>query len=78
MQEAFDALWPKWDSELAALDYLSSHQTMSSMDMLLLGAVVDNRRVIEAHRRGIEALRDEVDYLREQLMVLLHERRLGK
>jgi hypothetical protein len=43
MQEAFDALWPTWSSEMAAMIY---SEVLSTMDLLLLTSVVDNRREI--------------------------------
>ncbi len=41
LQEAFDALWPTWSSEMAAMIYADNLQVM---DLILLTSVVDNRR----------------------------------
>ncbi len=48
MQRAFDELWPAWSTEQGAMIYA---EVLSSLDLLLLTAVVDNRREIEALRR---------------------------
>ena len=56
MQEAFDALWPNWSSEMAAMIY---SEVLSVMDLLLLTAAVDNRREIKELRRDLEGLRNE-------------------
>jgi hypothetical protein len=43
LQEAFDDLWPTWSSEMAAMIYA---EVLSTLDLLLLTSVVDNRREI--------------------------------
>ena len=48
MQMAFDELWPAWSTEQGAMIYA---EVLSSLDLLLLTAAVDNRREIEALRR---------------------------
>jgi hypothetical protein len=48
MQRAFDALWPAWSTEQGAMIYA---EILSSLDVLLLTATVDNRREIEVLRR---------------------------
>ncbi len=48
MQRAFDELWPAWSTEQGAMIYA---EVLSSLDLLLLTAAVDNRREIEALRR---------------------------
>ena len=48
MQRAFDELWPAWSTEQGEMIYT---EVLSSLDLLLLTAVVDNRREIEALRR---------------------------
>ena len=57
MQEGFDALWPTWSSEMGAMIYLTSNQIVSAMDLLILTAVVDNRRLLEELRRELEELK---------------------
>lgn len=54
LQEAFDELWPTWGSEMAAMIY---SEVLSSLDLLVLTAAVDNRREIMKMRRdgGSEA-----------------------
>ena len=55
MQRAFDELWPAWSTEQGAMIYA---EVLSSLDLLLLTAAVDNRREIEALRReNVEARR---------------------
>jgi hypothetical protein len=53
LQEAFDALWPKWSSEMAAMIYSDIIQVM---DLILLTSIVDNRR-------DIERLKHEIRYV---------------
>ncbi len=48
MQMAFDELWPAWSTEQGAMIYA---EVLSSLDLLLLTAAVDNRREIETLRR---------------------------
>jgi hypothetical protein len=48
MQRAFDEFWPTWSTEQGAMIYA---EVLSSLDLLLLTAAVDNRREIEALRR---------------------------
>jgi hypothetical protein len=48
MQRAFDELWPAWSTEQGAMIYA---EVLSSLDLLLLTAAVDNRREIETLRR---------------------------
>ena len=43
LQEAFDELWPTWANELAAMIFT---EVLSSLDLLVLTATVDNRREI--------------------------------
>ena len=43
LQEAFDELWPTWSSEMAAMIYA---EILSVMDLLLLTAIVANRKEI--------------------------------
>ncbi len=57
MQRAFDELWPSWSSEQGAMIFA---EVLSALDLLLLTAVVDNRREIEALRGELEGLRREV------------------
>jgi len=48
MQRAFDELWSAWSKEQGAMIYA---EVLSSLDLLLLTAAVDNRREIEGLRR---------------------------
>jgi hypothetical protein len=48
MQRAFDKLWSAWSTEQGAMIYA---EVLSSLDLLLLTATVDNRREIEGLRR---------------------------
>jgi hypothetical protein len=50
LQEAFDALWPTWSSEMAAMIYA---EVLSTLDLILLTSVVDNRREIEQIKKGL-------------------------
>ena len=43
LQKAFDDLWLTWSSETAAMIYA---EVLSTLDLLLLTSVVDNRREI--------------------------------
>ncbi len=43
LQEAFDELWPTWANEQAAMIFT---EVLSSLDLLVLTATVDNRREI--------------------------------
>jgi len=47
MQQAFDRLWAAWSSEQGAMIH---SEVLSALDLLLLTAVVDNRREIEELR----------------------------
>lgn len=49
LQEAFDELWPTWGSEIAAMIY---SEVVSSLDLLVLTAAVDNRREIMRMKRA--------------------------
>lgn len=60
MQRAFDELWPAWSGEQGAMIY---SEVMSALDLLLLTAVVDNRREIEGLRRANEEARRLVEEL---------------
>ena len=62
MQRAFDELWPAWSSEEGAMIYA---EVMSALDLLLLTAVVDNRREIEGLRRANEEVRRLIEKLME-------------
>jgi hypothetical protein len=44
MQKAFDELWPAWSTEQGAMIYA---EVLSSIDLLLLTATVDNRKQIK-------------------------------
>jgi hypothetical protein len=50
-RSAFDALWPAWADEQGAM---INSDIVSALDLLLLTAVVDNRREIEKLKRGRE------------------------
>jgi len=54
MQGAFDRLWAAWSSEQGAMIH---SEVLSALDLLLLTAVVDNRKEIEDNRKEIEELR---------------------
>ena len=43
LQEAFDELWPTWANEMAAMIFT---EVLSTLDLLILTATVDNRREI--------------------------------
>jgi len=62
MQRAFDELWPAWSTEQGAMIYA---EVLSSLDLLLLTAAVDNRREIEALRRENADTRMLIDELTE-------------
>ena len=58
MQVAFDDLWPAWSGEQAAMIYAD---VLSALDLLLLTAVVDNRREIEELKGLVEEMRKNED-----------------
>lgn len=62
MQRAFDELWPAWSTEQGAMIYA---EVLSSLDLLLLTAAVDNRREIEALRRENAEARRLIEELTE-------------
>jgi hypothetical protein len=43
LQKAFDELWPTWSNEMAAMIY---SEILSTLDLLILTATIDNRRQI--------------------------------
>lgn len=51
---AFDELQRAWHSEMAAISYAES---FTLTKLLILAAVVDNRRVLEELRRELDELR---------------------
>jgi len=55
-RSAFDALWPAWADEQGAM---INSDIVSALDLLLLTAVVDNRREIKKLKRGRERRQDE-------------------
>jgi len=55
-RSAFDALWPAWADEQGAM---INSDIVSALDLLLLTAVIDNRREIEKLKRGRERRIDE-------------------
>ena len=63
MQEGFDTLWPTWSSEMGAMIYITSKQVVSAMDLLVLTAAVDNRRVLEELRFELEGLNEMIKKL---------------
>jgi hypothetical protein len=50
MQEAFGDLWAAWSGEMGAM---INSEVLSSLDLLLLTAAVDNRRRIMALERRL-------------------------
>ncbi len=62
VQHAFDELWPAWSTEQGAMIYA---EVLSSIDLLLLTATVDNRREIEALRRENAVARTLIEELTE-------------
>jgi hypothetical protein len=53
MQEAFGDLWDVWSSEMGAM---INSEVLSSLDLLLLTAAVDNRRRLMELERRLEGL----------------------
>ena len=51
MQDAFDELWPAWSGEMGAM---INSEVLSSLDLLLLTAAVDNRRLLMELRARLE------------------------
>ncbi|OGD53443.1 hypothetical protein A3K81_04900 [Candidatus Bathyarchaeota archaeon RBG_13_60_20] len=51
MQDAFDELWPAWSVEMGAM---INSEVLSSLDLLLLTAAVDNRRLLMELRARLE------------------------
>lgn len=62
MQRAFDELWPAWAGEQGAMIYA---EVLSSLDLLLLTAAVDNRREIEELRKENREARRLIEGLAE-------------
>ena len=56
MQEAFGDLWDAWSSEMGAM---INSEVLSSLDLLLLTAAVDNRRRLMELERRLEGLERE-------------------
>jgi len=56
MQAAFESLWDAWSREMGAMIH---SEVLSTLDLLLLTAAVDNRRQLEELRRQLEELRRE-------------------
>jgi len=56
MQAAFESLWEAWSAEMGAM---INSEILSTLDLLLLTAAVDNRRQIMELRRRLEELRRE-------------------
>ena len=56
MQEAFGDLWGAWSSEMGAM---INSEVLSSLDLLLLTAAVDNRRRLMELERRLEGLERE-------------------
>lgn len=56
MQAAFESLWDAWSREMGAMIH---SEVLSTLDLLLLTAAVDNRRQIMELRRQLEELRRE-------------------
>jgi hypothetical protein len=61
MQKAFDELWPAWSTEQGAMIYA---EVLSSIDLLLLTATVDNRREINRLRKENTNLKRQICELR--------------
>ena len=51
LQEAFDELWPTWANEMAAMIFT---EVLSALDLLVLTAVVDNRRKIMKLKQALD------------------------
>jgi hypothetical protein len=51
MQAAFESLWAAWSGEMGAM---INSEVLSTLDLLLLTAAVDNRRQITELRRRLE------------------------
>jgi len=56
MQTAFECLWDAWSGEMGAM---INSEVLSTLDLLLLTAAVDNRRLIEELRRQLEVMGHE-------------------
>ena len=57
LQKAFEELWPAWSNEQGAMIYAD---ILSSLDLLLLTAAVDNRREIEAIKRTLRQMNENM------------------
>jgi hypothetical protein len=51
LQDAFDELWPTWANEMAAMIFT---EVLSTLDLLLLTATVDNRREIMKIKQAVD------------------------
>jgi hypothetical protein len=60
MQKAFDELWPAWSTEQGAMIYA---EVLSSIDLLLLTATIDNRREIKRLRQENTKLKRHISEL---------------
>jgi hypothetical protein len=56
MQAAFESLWEAWSREMGAMIH---SEVLSTLDLLLLTAALDNRRQLEELRRRLEELNRE-------------------
>lgn len=56
MQAAFESLWDPWSREMGAMIH---SEVLSTLDLLLLTAAVDNRRQIAELMQQLEELRRE-------------------
>ena len=52
LQEAFDELWPTWANEQAAMIFT---EVLSTLDLLVLTAAVDNRREITKLKLALDS-----------------------
>jgi hypothetical protein len=51
LQDAFDELWPTWANEMAAMIFT---EVLSTLDLLLLTATVDNRKEIMKIKQALD------------------------
>jgi len=55
LRDAFDELWPSWSNEMGAMIY---SEILSTLDLLLITSVLDNRREINKLRHHLNLRED--------------------
>ena len=67
-RDAFDSIVKAWSSELGAMSYVN---IVPVLDVMLLTAVVDNRRLIEKLSEQIGAISSRIDQIQKLTEAIL-------